>query len=69
MKKIKHCDGFLGCRTTQHIEDGIKKICASNNREVSEALNYLCRIFIEDEHGIRTRFLNNGTSLAPEIIE
>ena len=57
MKKQKHCDGFLGCRTPKHIELGIKSICDVHNREVSEVINYLCRLFIEDRDGVRTKFL------------
>lgn len=57
MDKMKKSDGFLGCRTSKEIEDKIKAICETNNREVSEVLNYLLRIFIEDLDGIRTKFL------------
>ena len=56
MKKLKRCDGFLGCRTSKSIEGKIKALCTENNREVSEVINYLCRIFIEDFEGIRTKF-------------
>ena len=68
MKKVRRCDGFLGCRTPKHVENGIKAICNSNNKEVSEVLNYLCRIFIEDENGVRTKFLK-GTKVALEEVE
>jgi hypothetical protein len=61
MKKQKHCDGFLGCRTPKHVETGIKTICNVHNREVSEVINYLCRIFIEDKDGVRTKFLNGAS--------
>lgn len=57
MAKIKKYDGFLGCRTSKEIEKTIKSICSDNNREVSEVMNYLCRIFIEDIDGIKTKFL------------
>ncbi|MFA5142745.1 MAG: hypothetical protein WC522_01080 [Candidatus Omnitrophota bacterium] len=56
MKKLKRCDGFLGCRTSKAIEEKIKALCTENNREVSEVINYMCRIFIEDFSGIRTKF-------------
>ena len=69
MKKIKKCEGFLGCRTSKKIEDGLKTICDSHNREVSEVLNYLCRLFIEDTEGIRTRFLSGGHMLEPGLEE
>ena len=55
-KRIK-CDGFLGCRTTKEIEMQIKALCYEHNRDVSEILNYLCRIFIQDVGKIRTKFL------------
>jgi hypothetical protein len=58
--KIKKCDGFLACRTTKAMETEIKAICDANNREVSEVLNYLCRIFISDVSKIKTKFLNGG---------
>jgi hypothetical protein len=57
MKKIKTYSGYLGCRTTGNIEWMIKSICAANNRSVSEVINYLCRLFIEDANDIRTKFL------------
>lgn len=57
MSKIKKCDGFLGCRTPKEVENKIKSICNDNNKEVSEVINYLCRIFIEDVDGIKTKFL------------
>lgn len=60
MKKLKNYNGYLGCRTTGNIEWMIKSISASNNRSVSEVINYLCRLFIEDFGGIRTRFLGDG---------
>lgn len=60
MKKLKRCDGFLGCRTTKVIEDRIKALCTENNREVSEVINYLCRIFIEDLEGIQTKFFKKS---------
>jgi len=56
MKKLKRCDGFLGCRTSKSIEEKIKSLCTENSREVSEVINYLCRIFIEDFNGIQTKF-------------
>jgi len=63
MAKIKKCDGFLGCRTSKDIEKKIKSICNDNNREVSEVINYLCRIFIEDIDGIKTKFLTKKEDL------
>ncbi|MDO8525762.1 MAG: hypothetical protein Q7S07_04665 [Candidatus Omnitrophota bacterium] len=60
MKKLKRCDGFLGCRTSKAIEERIKALCSENNREVSEVINYMCRIFIEDFSGIRTKFFKKG---------
>jgi hypothetical protein len=57
MRKLKRNNGFLGCRTTKEIEQKIKGICSEHNREVSEVLNYLCRVFIEDVGGIRAQFL------------
>jgi len=57
MKKLKNYNGFLGCRTTKKIEKEIKSICSSHDKGVSEVLNYLCRLFLEDAEGIRTRFL------------
>lgn len=63
MAKIKKCDGFLGCRTSKEIERMIKKICEENKREVSEVINYLCRIFIEDIDGIKTKFLTRKEDL------
>ena len=60
MKKLKRCDGFLGCRTSKSIEEKIKAMCTENNREVSEVINYMCRIFIEDFGGIRTKFFKKS---------
>lgn len=60
MPKKKHCDGFLGCRTPKYIEHSIKAICDTHNRDVSEVINYLCRVFIEDVDGVRSKFLNAG---------
>jgi hypothetical protein len=60
VKKLKRCDGFLGCRTSKVIEEKIKAFCTENNREVSEVINYMCRIFIEDFEGIRTKFFKKG---------
>ena len=60
MKKLKRCDGFLGCRTSKVIEDKIKALCTENSREVSEVINYLCRIFIEDLDGIQKKFFKKG---------
>lgn len=57
MKKLKNYSGYLGCRTTGNIEWMIKSICASHHKSVSEVMNYLCRIFIEDLNGLRTKFL------------
>lgn len=57
MGKKKHCDGFLGCRTPKHVETTLKNICSQHNRDISEVLNYLCRLFIEDKDSIRTTFL------------
>lgn len=65
MKKLKNYAGYLGCRTTGNIEWMIKSICASHNRSVSEVINYLCRIFIEDMDGIRTKFLGGGSHEKP----
>jgi hypothetical protein len=56
MIKIKRCDGFLGCRTTKEIEQRIKELCEENKRGVSEVMNYLCRLFIEDFDEIRSKF-------------
>ena len=67
MKKVKRCNGFLGCRTPKYIEEGIKGICDSNNKEISEVLNYLCRIFIEDEHGVRSNFLKGAKVSLEEL--
>lgn len=66
MKKLRRYDGFIGCRTPKHIEMGIKSICSVHNKEVSEVINYLCRIFIEDADGVRSKFLNNGHKAAEE---
>ena len=55
-EKIKHRDGFIGCRTPRTTEDKLKEFCAEHNREVSEVMNYLCRLFIEDAYQIRTKF-------------
>ena len=60
MKKLKRCDGFLGCRTSKAIEERIKALCTENSREVSEVINYLCRIFIEDLDGIQKKFFKRG---------
>jgi len=57
-KRVK-CDGFLGCRTTKEIEEQIKSICLANNRNISDVLNYLHRIFLEDFASIRTKFLKS----------
>ncbi|MFA5038356.1 MAG: hypothetical protein WC732_01600 [Candidatus Omnitrophota bacterium] len=56
-RKKKHCDGFLGCRTTKKIEESIKAICDASDKDVSEVMNYLCRIFVQDDNGVRTKFL------------
>ena len=69
MRKIRRCNGFLGCRTPKFIEEGIKAICDSNNREISEVLNYLCRIFIEDENGVRSNFLKGAKVALEEVNE
>lgn len=58
MKKLQHSNGFLGFRTPKEVEATIKALCETNNREVSEVLNYLCRIFIEDAYEIKSKFLN-----------
>jgi hypothetical protein len=58
MAKQKHFDGSIGCRVPKAMEVALKDICNTNNRDVSEVVNYLCRIFIEDVDGIRTRFIN-----------
>jgi hypothetical protein len=55
-KKIKHRDGFIGCRTPKTVEDKLKEFCLEHTREVSEVMNYLCRLFIEDSGRIRTKF-------------
>ncbi len=55
-QKIKHRDGFIGCRTSRAIEDKLKEFCSEHSREVSEVMNYLCRLFIEDAYQIRTKF-------------
>ena len=60
MKKLKRFDGFLGCRTSKAIEEKIKALCTENSREVSEVINYMCRIFIEDFGGIRTKFFRKN---------
>ena len=54
--KIKHRDGFIGCRTPRTTEDKLKEFCAEHTREISEVVNYLCRLFIEDSSQIRTKF-------------
>ena len=55
-QKIKHRDGFIGCRTPRTVEDKLKEFCAEHNREISEVMNYLCRLFIEDAYEVRTKF-------------
>jgi hypothetical protein len=55
-KKIKHRDGFIGCRTPKTVEEKLKEFCLEHTREVSEVMNYLCRLFIEDAGEIRTKF-------------
>jgi len=55
-QKIKHRDGFIGCRTPRTVEDKLKEFCAEHNREISEVMNYLCRLFIEDAYEIRNKF-------------
>lgn len=57
MKKIRHCDGFVACRTPKMIEESIKSFCAEHKKDVSEVMNYLLRIFIEDLDGVRTRYV------------
>lgn len=66
MKKVKHYGGYLGCRTTANVEWTIKSICAANHRSVSEVVNYLCRLFIEDSNGIRTKFLGQAAQVGGE---
>jgi hypothetical protein len=57
MKRIKHCDGFLACRTPKSVEESVKSFCSEHRKDVSEVINYLLRIFIEDLDGIRTRYV------------
>ncbi|MBI5873572.1 MAG: hypothetical protein HZB36_05460 [Candidatus Omnitrophica bacterium] len=66
MPKKKHCDGFLGCRTPKTIEMTMKGICSQHNKDISEVINYLCRLFIEDKNGIRSKFLT-GLRLVPDV--
>jgi len=66
VKKKKHCDGFLGCRTPKQVELTMKSICDLHNRNISDVINYLCRLFIEDKGGIRSKFLT-GFKLVPEV--
>ena len=66
-RKIKHRDGFIGCRTPRTTEDKLKEFCAEHNREVSEVMNYLCRLFIEDAYQIRTKFFFGSSHEAREI--
>ena len=67
MKKIRRCDGFLGCRTPKYIEKGIKSVCNTHNREVSEVMNYLCRIFLEDTDGVRSKFLGGRKAVKENV--
>jgi len=60
MKKKRHCNGFLGCRTTKKMEAEIKAVCDEHNKGVSEVMNYLFRIFLEDLSGIRTKFFGGN---------
>ena len=57
MKKIRHSDGFLACRTPKTTEDSIKSFCNEHKKDVSEVMNYLLRIFIEDMDGVRTKYV------------
>ena len=57
MNKIKKQNGFLGFRTTKEIEEHIKFISMESNKDVSDILNYLCRVFLEDKYGIRSNFV------------
>jgi hypothetical protein len=66
MPKKKHCDGFLGCRTPKTIEMAMKTICSQHNKDISEVINYLCRLFIEDKNGIRSKYLT-GLRLVPDM--
>jgi hypothetical protein len=69
-RKIKHRDGFIGCRTPRTTEDKLKKFCAEHTREISEVVNYLCRLFIEDASEIRTKFfINSNHEAREEIVE
>lgn len=61
-QKIKHQDGFIGCRTQKAVEGKIKGYCLEHNREVSEVINYLCRLFIEDAGQIRTKFFSGSNA-------
>jgi len=65
MTKLKKCDGYLGCRTTKKIQDAMTQMCGEHKREVSEVINYLCRIFIEDFASVRTRFFGEQKSQEP----
>lgn len=62
MKKKKHADGFLAFRTPKETEKAVKFLCEANDREISEVLNYLCRIFLKDVNGIKSKFLNGKNS-------
>jgi len=66
MAKLKKFDGFLAFRTTKNIETEIKGICSKHQREVSEVLNYLCRIFISDVSKVRTKFIGGGLKVKEE---
>jgi hypothetical protein len=67
-KKIKHRDGFIGCRTPKTTEDKLKEFCAEHTREISEVVNYLCRLFIEDASEIRTKFFFGSLHEARELL-
>ena len=60
MKKVKQLPGFLGFRTSKQTEESLKAICEVNNKSISDVLNYLCRLFLEDEAGIRSKFFKNS---------
>jgi len=38
------------------IEKTMKRLCSENGKGVSEVINYLCRLFLEDADEIQTKF-------------
>jgi len=57
MNKIRKQNGFLGFRTTQEIEEQIKHVSVDSHKDISDILNYLCRVFLEDKYGMRSDFV------------